>query len=113
MNESAIQSKIITWINAQPGCIAENVRGNATQSGRADINACIKGRCVKIEVKRPDSSYDTTSKQELYLKRWKRAGAHCFSCESLKEAQYHITKLLHFEMYLMERYEERGLTDES
>lgn len=87
--EKNIQKSIITWINKQPHAIAENVSGNARQSGRGDINACICGRCVKIEVKRPinESNYATTKKQELYLKRWGRAGAFCISVRSLSEAK--------------------------
>lgn len=85
--ETSIQGDIIKWLNAQKGCAAENVRGNATQSGRADINACVHGRAVKLEVKRPDSSYDVTEKQRLYLRRWRRAGAVAVSVESLDEVK--------------------------
>ena len=56
--------------------MAENVRGSASQSGRADINACYKGRCLKLELKDPgDEGYKATSQQLLYLKKWKSAGA--------------------------------------
>lgn len=94
MKENALQTKMIKWINAQPRCRAENVSGNAQQSGRADINACIHGRAVKIEVKRPDSSYDVTKKQEIYLYRWAQAGAYCCSVETLEDLQRHIVGLI-------------------
>lgn len=87
MNESTIQKSIIKWINKQPHAKAENVSGNGKQSGRADINACVNGYCVKIEVKRPDSYYTVTEKQKLYLKKWNRAGAVCISVTSLAEVK--------------------------
>lgn len=79
--ESTIQDNIIDYINSLPYGRAENVSGNANQSGRADINACVHGRAFKIEVKTEDTSYGrqgATTKQRLYLEKWARAGA--FSC---------------------------------
>lgn len=86
--ESSIQSAVLEYLNSLPECIAENVSGNAKQSGRADINGCYKGRCFKIELKSPDTGYKPTKQQLLYLKRWKRAGALvgvCYSIEDVKE----------------------------
>lgn len=77
-SESSVQSNIIDYINSLPYGRAENVSGNAQQSGRADINACIKGRMLKIEVKTDDTEYGkkgATTKQRLYLEKWARAGA--------------------------------------
>jgi hypothetical protein len=79
--EATIQSKIIDYINSLIYGCAENVSGSAAQSGRADINACVYGRTLKIEVKTEDTRYGregATTKQRLYLERWARAGA--FSC---------------------------------
>ena len=74
--ERNIQSSILKYLNSLPGCMAENVRGNASQSGRADINACYKGRCLKLELKDPDDEgYEATQQQLLYLEKWRRAGA--------------------------------------
>ena len=80
-SEACIQSNIINYINSLPNGRAENVSGNAQQSGRADINACVYGRAFKIEVKTEDTAYGMngfTLKQRLYLEKWARAGA--FSC---------------------------------
>ena len=77
-SESSIQSNIIDYINSLPQGRAENVSGNAQQSGRADINACIEGRMFKIEVKTEDTAYGrkgATTKQRKYLEKWARAGA--------------------------------------
>ena len=54
-SESSIQKHIIDYVNSLPQGRAENVSGNAAQSGRADINACIAGRTFKIEVKTDDT----------------------------------------------------------
>ena len=76
--ESSIQSDILDYINSLPQGRAENVSGNAQQSGRADINACVAGRTLKIEVKTEDTAYGrkgASTKQRLYLEKWARAGA--------------------------------------
>lgn len=75
MAETSFQTKVLEYLNSLPDCIAENVSGNARQSGRADINACYKGRCLKIELKDPETGYQPTKQQLLYLKKWNRAGA--------------------------------------
>ena len=96
-SETSIQEKIIDYINFLPYGIAENVSGNAQQSGRADINACIDGRTFKIEVKTEETSYGrkgATTKQRLYLEKWARAGA--FSCViyNVDDLKYILTNLL-------------------
>lgn len=87
MAETSLQSKVLEYLNSIPHCIAENVSGNASQSGRADINACYKGRCLKIELKDSETGYKPTKQQILYLKKWAIAGAKtgvCYSVEDVK-----------------------------
>jgi len=87
--ERNIQTRVLEYLNSLPQCMAENVRGNASQSGRADINACYKGHCLKIELKDPeDTGYSATAQQKLYLKRWEKAGAIvgvCYSIDDVKK----------------------------
>lgn len=87
MGEGRIQTAVLRYLNSIPGCIAENVSGGATQSGRADINACYKGRCIKIELKDPETGYKPTKQQLLYLEKWKAAGAIAGVCYSLKDVK--------------------------
>lgn len=87
MLENTLQTKVLNYLNSIKGCIAENVSGGAKQSGRADINGCLNGRCFKIELKSPDHGNKPSKKQEYYLKKWKRAGAICGSCKSLEEVK--------------------------
>ena len=97
-SETSIQSDIIDYINSLPQGRAENVSGNAQQSGRADINACIKGKTFKIEVKTEDTAYGRkgmTTKQRLYLEKWARAGAvSCvvYSVEDVKWIVQRVTR---------------------
>lgn len=96
-SESSIQSDIIDYINSLPWGRAENVSGNAQQSGRADINACVYGLTLKIEVKTEDTEYGregATTKQRLYLEKWARAGAMCCVAYSVNDVRYVINKLL-------------------
>ena len=60
-SEASIQSDILDYLNSLPKSKAENVSGNAQQSGRADINACVKGLMFKIEVKTEDTSINVGS----------------------------------------------------
>lgn len=96
-SESSIQENILDYINSLPYGIAENVSGNAKQSGRADVNACVYGYTLKIEVKTADTEYGrkgATAKQRLYLEKWARAGA--FSCVvySVDDVKYCVGLLL-------------------
>ena len=87
MAETSLQSRVLKYLNSLPECIAENVSGNASQSGRADINGCYKGKCLKIELKDPATGYQPTLQQKLYLKKWRLAGAVTGICYSLKEVK--------------------------
>lgn len=94
-SETSIQSKIIDYINSCPLCQAENVSGNAKQSGRADINACIAGKMFKIEVKTEETEYGrqgATTKQRLYLEKWARAGAISCVVYSVEDVKYMMGK---------------------
>lgn len=72
--ESNLQSRVLEYLNGLSGCRAENVSGNANQSGRPDINGCYYGRMFKIELKSPDHKYEPTKKQRLELRKWANAG---------------------------------------
>lgn len=85
MRESSLQSSVLQYLNRIPYCIAENQSGNASQSGRADINGCYKGQCFRIELKVGDNS--ASVKQEINLRKWKNAGAIVGVCYSLEEVK--------------------------
>ena len=93
MAEGSIQSAVLRYLNSLPECMAENVSGNASQSGRADINGCYKGRCFKIELKDPNTGYKPTKQQILYLKKWERAGALVGIAYSLEDVKRLLDKV--------------------
>ena len=64
---------ILKYINSLPRCHAEKTHGGAYQAGRPDITACIAGRRVELEVKRPGRH--ATPLQQRNLDHWTRAGA--------------------------------------
>ena len=82
--ESSLQTRVLKYLNGLHGCIAENVSGNAMQSGRADINGCYRGRCFRIEVKIPDHKNTASTKQLLNIRKWQNAGALTVVAYSLK-----------------------------
>lgn len=73
--EKSITNSILMYLNRLPNCRAEKVQGGATASGRADINACYRGRTLRIEVKTPDHKNKASEKQKHNLDKWLRAGA--------------------------------------
>ena len=93
MAEGTLQSRVLKYLNSLPECMAENVSGNASQSGRSDINACYKGRCLKIELKDPKTGYKPTQQQLHYLDKWNAAGAITAVCYSLTDVQNLIEEL--------------------
>jgi hypothetical protein len=91
--ESSITKSILAYLNSLHGCIAEKVKGDGVSSGRADINACYKGRSIRIEVKTPDHGNTASAKQSHNLKKWGNAGAVkaiVYDKESVKELIQHL-----------------------
>ena len=86
--EKNFQAEALRYLNGLPHCKAENVSGNAKQSGRPDINGCYRGRMFKIELKAPDNKNSARKKLSYDLQRWHRAGAAVgviYSMETLKD----------------------------
>lgn len=85
--ETVIVRSILDYINAQPTGVAEKLQGSASASGKADVNACYRGYCVRIEVKTPDHNNKASKKQSINLKRWQAAGAFCTVAYSLQDVK--------------------------
>ena len=69
MLESAIQKKISTWLTTQGWCVKVI---NANKRGTPDLLACIDGRLVAVEVKRPGGRLSKI--QEAQLQNIRDAG---------------------------------------
>lgn len=93
MREAVIVNNILKYLNGLPHCVAEKLQGSANSSGKADINACYKGRCLRIEVKTPDHGNRASKRQVANLKRWEVAGAVCMVAYSLDEVKEVVAKL--------------------
>ena len=85
--EEVIVAAIIKYLNSLDGGVAEKVQGTSMSSGKADINACYRGKAIRIEVKTPDHGNKASEKQKLNLKRWQKAGAICLVAYSLEDVK--------------------------
>lgn len=90
--EISIVDNIIKYICSLPNGTAEKVQGTMRSSGKSDINACINGRCIRLEVKTADHGNKASKKQSINLKRWSAAGAVCGVVYSLEEVKILLEK---------------------
>jgi len=71
--ESAIQTAIIGYLRGQ-GAYVYNAPGSASSAkGTPDILACVKGRFVALEIKKPDDSYGETKPQAIRARQVRKA----------------------------------------
>lgn len=73
--ESSISKSIIKAINAIPGCRVKKFHGSAFGAMELDIYGCCRGRAVFIEVKRPSTINNTSTRQDIEIERWRETGA--------------------------------------
>ena len=72
--ERAIVKAILAYLNGLPGCLARKRWGGGMGvAGDPDIDACIRGRSLQLEVKRPGQR--PTALQLKRLEEWRNAGA--------------------------------------
>lgn len=91
-SEGSITAEVLEWLNAQPLSFARKVhQGAMSGGGEPDIDACIQGRAVKIEMKRPGET--PTDRQMRRLQKWQQAGALVGWACSLADAQAIVARL--------------------
>lgn len=83
--EKTIVKAILAWLNGLPGCYARKRHGSMANPGEPDITACLSGRRIEIEVKRPGGK--ATALQLHQLEQWRKAGAVAFVAYSLEEVK--------------------------
>lgn len=72
--EGEITAAALRWLNRQPRTYAWKLHSSPLgQTGHPDIDACVNGRAVKIEMKRPGQK--PTAHQLGRLQRWGQSGA--------------------------------------
>lgn len=72
-SETAFQQATVKRICVEHGGHARKVHGNAATIGEPDIDGCVRGRAVKLELKQPGEQ--PTKLQMVKLRRWQAAGA--------------------------------------
>ena len=73
-NESSIVKAILRYLNSLPGCLARKRWGGGMGvAGDPDIDACLQGCSLQLEVKRPGEK--PTKLQIKRLEQWREAGA--------------------------------------
>ena len=84
--ERAIMKAILAYLNGLPGCLARKRWGGGMGvAGDPDIDACIRGRSVQLEVKRAGEK--PTPLQLKRLEEWRRAGAVAAVVHSVGEVR--------------------------
>lgn len=84
--ERAIVKAILAYMNGLPGCLARKRWGGGMGvAGDPDIDACIRGRSVQLEVKRPGER--PTALQLKRIEEWRRAGAVVAVVTSVEEVK--------------------------
>ena len=73
-SEKSVVNTILRFLNSLPACVARKRWGGGMGiAGDPDIDACICGRSLQLEVKRPGMR--ATRLQLKRLEEWRRAGA--------------------------------------
>lgn len=89
--EKGVTRTVLKHLNELPGCYARKV--GATQygtNGEPDIDACLNGRTLKIEMKAPGKKSTVTPIQELAQERWRRAGALVLVADSWPDVEQQL-----------------------
>jgi hypothetical protein len=85
-SERAIVKAILGYLNGLSECLARKRWGGGMGvAGDPDIDACIRGRSVQLEVKRPGES--PTPLQLKRLAEWRQAGAVAGVVTSVEETR--------------------------
>jgi hypothetical protein len=91
--ERAIVKAILAYLNDLPhGLARKRWGGGMGVAGDPDIDACVAGRCVQLEVKRPGQQ--PTALQVRRLEEWRSAGAIAEVVRSVEEVREILEKNL-------------------
>jgi hypothetical protein len=94
-NESAIVKAILVYLNSLPGCLARKRWGGGMGvAGEPDIDACLRGRSLQLEVKRLGQK--PTPLQVKRLDQWRHAGALVGVVTSVEEVKALLGSAVHW-----------------
>lgn len=87
MKEADLTRKIKKALEAKfQGSYWLKIPGTRYLAGVPDLIGCVHGRFCAIEVKRPDTSYGVTERQQANIDRINKAGGVAFVARSEQEA---------------------------
>ena len=84
MLESAVQSKIIKWLESEGHYVARVLK--ASKSGTPDLLACVDGKFVALEVKRPSGGV-VSPLQKHHIEKINGAGGVAGVVRSVKDVE--------------------------
>lgn len=90
--EKKVETNIKKWLENN-GAFFIKTLGGSVPSGTPDILACLNGRFIGIEVKKPVGG-KVSELQKLKIKEIQRAGGIAFVARSVKEVEEHLQNLL-------------------
>jgi len=91
--ERAIVKALLAYLNGPPGCLARKRWGGGMGvAGDPDIDACVRGRSVQLEVKR--SGERPTPLQLKRLDEWRQAGAIVAVVSSVEDVKSLLTEVV-------------------
>lgn len=95
-SESELARTVLADLNARPGHFFRKVhQGAASGSGEPDLDGCVRGRTVKIELKVAGGTRKNvpTDKQHRRLLQWQAAGALVGWATSLRQVDEILARL--------------------
>jgi len=93
ITERAIVKAILAYLNGLPGCLARKRWGGGMGvAGDPDIDACVRGRSVQLEVKRAGEK--PTPLQLKRLDEWRQAGALVAVVSSVEDVKSLLTEVV-------------------
>ena len=88
-SESQLVTQVLAYLRSLDNCWAHKIHGSRySDAGEPDIDACIAGRTVKIELKMPGNKPKPV--QMASMRRWERSGALVFWATSLDEVMTYL-----------------------
>lgn len=85
MKEQTIQHNIIKFLESKGHYVVKVIQ--ASKAGVPDLLACINGRFVGLEVKKPDKVKNTSKLQVYNLEKIKESGGRGYIVSSVKEVE--------------------------
>lgn len=85
MKEQTIQHNIIKFLESNGYYVVKVIQ--ASKAGVPDLLACVNGRFVALEVKKPDTVKNTSKLQVYNLNKIKESGGNGYVVSSVKEVE--------------------------